>query len=614
MRFTKKFLALLFALLLALCAVSCGERPGQNDPGTPPGDTTAELPERDRLPLRGYEELELETEELNEAYIDSPFYSDLDDALTYTANALWERFGTGGDGSKVLSPVYGLNSSWLYWDCAKTMWTSDPNANRSGVKNIVRDWAITDEGYPWSWGDSETWGGKDYNTGDPTYERVYHYDTCFNFVNAVYEIMAWENSDAFLSEVDQDRRDEAGMYSDVSLGMTVREKLEAILDYILEDLNGKNGLIIIDNGLNTGELGSASSNYWDNLCFGYKDPYEGALFLGALQSAAGIYRMAGEEDTAAEYEALFDTAKEMYQETYFDAEKGRYVSTISESGRVHDYGLTFLNTEALFYGAGDAETAEQIFSWIDGRRIVEGDTVTGLDILDTWNFAPMANTVAIESIKETVEGERRPVTWWHGPSGINVFSSAKFKEHCENGGAIFYTAYFELMARLKYGMTDSAVQRMLAIVEEYEYDGLIRDPGGSLGDPWVLGVIGEFPESGLVPVAYLKGFMGVNATYRGLEIDPNIPEEFGMMGCDRVLYAGQTLDICIEKGNSVKIVCTASEPVTLPLVFSDFKGVDSYTVQITSGGETQTVTPVRGSDGFYAAEVTFSGASEIVIA
>ena len=235
-----------------------------------------------------------------------------------------------------------------------------------------------------------------------------------------------------------------------------------------------------------------------------------------------IYRMTGDEVKESQMSELLQTARRLYDETYWDSQKGRYISGISKSGKSYDFGLTFLNTEALYYGAGDHEKAEKIFEWIDGKRIVEFDTVKGLDILDTWNIAPITNTVPIESVKELNADGSRYETWWHAPSGINVFTNSKFGMHCENGGAIFYTSFFELMSRIKYGYTDSALQRFITVADEYAVDKRLRDPYNQYGSQRVLGVIGEFPESGLVPVSYVRGFMGVNAEYDGLHIEPNM--------------------------------------------------------------------------------------------
>lgn len=591
----KKRIAWLLAAVCAFGAFGC-EKP----------------PVRERQALVSYRELGLDTVE--EAYVDTPFYSSNEDAVTYTANALWDQFGlaSNGDVAKL-----GLNSSWLYWDTAKSVWYA--GSLKDKIRSTLKNYPQRKDGFLWSWASSETWGGAGYNNNDPTYTPVYHFDQIFNYISAVREVCVWENSVAFLSERDTDTaRTEFEVngieyrYEDASEGKTVLEKAELALDYALNELNGKSGLIVIDNGMNTGEYGSASSNYWDNLCFGYQDAYEGALFLGAVSGMANLYRMTGDSAKESEMQSLLSAARAAYDETYWDNAKGRYISSVSASGKKMDFGLTFLNTEALYYGAGDQKKADLIFSWIDGEREIAGDTLTGTDILDRWNIAPVSNTVSIESQKEMNAEGSRYITWWHAPSSINVFTNSAYGLHCENGGAIFYTAYFELMSRIRYGKTDSALQRMITIGKEYAEDRLIRDPANTFGFKWILGVIGEFPESGLVPVTYLRGFMGVNAMADGLYILPNLPEEYADMGARQVSYGGKTYDIRIVRDQSITMQSTDDHTSEFTLVFSDFAGKGSYTATVTdASGKTETIAARKRADGTFAVDLSASGGCTI---
>lgn len=597
----KKTIAILLAVSCLFGAAGCAK----SDPA----------PLREEKALLGYDEIGLE--EIVPEYIDGTFFSNNQDAVTYVCNALWDQFGLGTGGAVAM---LGGNSAWLYWDAVKSSWYA-LGTIRESARNVLIGYPQRADGFLWSWAESETWGGAGYNNTDLTYTPVYHYDQMFNYINAVREFCVWENSTDLLYETDtttaQTEYDVNGIhysYDDSSAGRTVLQKTELALEYILTQMNGSEGLIIIDNGHNTGELGSGSSNYWDNLCFGYKDAYEGALFLGALESMSDIYQMLGDAQKAEEMRTLLNTARLKYNETFWSEEKGRYISTVSQSGKEYDFGLTFLNTEALYYGAGDSNKAESIISWLDGEREIEGDTMTGLAVLDTWNIAPVSNTVAIESLKEMNEEGTRYESWWHAPSGINVFTNSKFGLHCENGGAIFYTAYFEQMSRILYGSKQSALQRMITICEEYAEDKLLRDPINSFGNAWILGVIGEFPESGMVPVVYLKGFMGVNAQPDGLCISPALPEEYENMGANGVYFAGKTLSINIVQGKEIEITGCDDTQITLPLVFSDFAGKESYTIIVNdeSGKETSFAAQKR-EDGMYTASIDFDGLASIVI-
>lgn len=82
---------------------------------------------------------------------------------------------------------------------------------------------------------------------------------------------------------------------DVSKGKTIWQKVQSIMGYAFGELGGENGIITIDNGMNTGRFSASSSNYWDNPCFGYHDPYETMLFYESLNSMAGLCKLQGME-------------------------------------------------------------------------------------------------------------------------------------------------------------------------------------------------------------------------------------------------------------------------------------------------------------------------------
>ena len=98
-------------------------------------------PVRERLELQGYETLGKD----EAAFVNTPFYSDRDDEVTYAFNALWDTFGVASGGAVA---KYGANSSWLYWDAAKWMWSAD--SAREGVKNVVKNYPQRADGFLWA--------------------------------------------------------------------------------------------------------------------------------------------------------------------------------------------------------------------------------------------------------------------------------------------------------------------------------------------------------------------------------------------------------------------------------------------------------------------------------
>jgi hypothetical protein len=611
----KRFLACLLTLLFALCSFGCG---GGENPPPDDGDSPEES-----LPVKGYEDMNIEH---NEAYVNTPFYNDKNDSVAYVSNAMWKMFGLVNDGQDLVLK-FGNEATWFEWLAEKVMWSGD-DGYISQLKSKMLDYPQVDCGFLWSWTTTPYWTVSGTNS--------LHYDGTFRYIAAVYDIIKWENSTDFLEQIDTSSYG-SDLKLDASKGKTVYEKTAAAMDYILNRLNGKNGEILItadsvlmadgktkffDEWNNTGRFGSGSSNYWDNLCFGNYDAYENALFYQALNAMSGIERMRGNDEKAAEYDSLAETVKRRYDELYWDETAGRYINTIDADGVRRDYGLTFQNFEALKYGLGDTDKAKRIFEWVDGVRTVEGDTSTGSDImsytaiLNTYyektnsakrapeglKLAARSNTVAFESKSENGK------SWWHNPGGIDEFSNASYNTHLENGGYIFYTAYYELMARLVYQGADASVKRMQEIAEVYEYNLLNSDVGG-----WMEGLVGEFPESGLVPVFYFYGLMGLDADADGLRLFPSFGTAYETLGVSSLRYGGITYAVEAKKDGSATI--KASGKIDLALTYrpaagksfkataKDARGQTLRTLEASVDENGEVVFDLTGLDGAYRVNI-----------
>jgi hypothetical protein len=359
-----------------------------------------------------------------------------------------------------------------------------------------------------------------------------------------------------------------------SQGKTQWEKVVMAMHYMERELGGSEGLLIIDNGENDGTRHGEPSNYWDNLNMGYKEPYTNLYFVAACSAMSELAQVRGEAEMAEHYRELAQLARRRYNETFWDDEKGRYVSTIDINGEVWDFGLTFLNMEAMAYGIPEPEQAEQILQWLDGGRIIEGDRSGGADIYH-FRIAPRANTLAIEDMGEPF--------WWNSIAGaINPDGNAKYGEHLENGGCIFYTTFYDIMARHRYRGIDDAFGRMRTIVDEYAVDELIRKPANHVGANWRMGVTSPFPESGLVPTAFLFAIMGVDATADGLVIAPDLPREMNEAQVRRLYFRGRLYDIHVT-GDGITLRSHSDEAHKLPLVFAGL--VPGAPYELTVEGE-----------------------------
>ena len=230
-------------------------------------------------------------EPFDEENLSYPFFSDKDDDITYTANAMYKRFSyITRHGQTVM--FMGDQPTWYEW-IGQIVGPHDNEKRRKALKDCIIDRPVSENGYIWSWAYAPHWPTATMNdlTGR---EEHYHYDQMFRFINGVYEVIAWDGNTDILSKKGRKTVTyKRGRYGkkwryhdiecnhegeDVSKGKTVREKLDMAVRYILEDMHGAGGLTILDENLNNGEnlgrIGDASSNYWDNFLFGYKDAYE----------------------------------------------------------------------------------------------------------------------------------------------------------------------------------------------------------------------------------------------------------------------------------------------------------------------------------------------------
>ena len=67
-------------------------------------------------------------------------------------------------------------------------------------------------------------------------------------------------------------------------------------------------------------------------------------------------------------------------------------------------------------GLADEGQLEKIYSWVDGKRVIDGDTSKGADIYN-FKVSARSNTVAVETIEE--DGLHY---WWYNGHSAALFS------------------------------------------------------------------------------------------------------------------------------------------------------------------------------------------------
>jgi hypothetical protein len=377
--------------------------------------------------------------------------------------------------------------------------------------------------------------------------------------------------------------------TDASAGMTVLDKMRAAMAYQIDVLGGDSGVLRIENGENDGTRGGQPSNYWDNFLFGHLEGYSSIYFNASLSAMADIEDLVGSKFRAGSLRRLQRRSAMEYQRTFWDEGKGRFIGCVDAEGTRWDLGFTFLNTEAVTYGLASPEQARLIYSWLDGDRTIEGDWSTGADIYH-FAWAPRSTTLGVEALGEPY--------WWEGlfeAITVGPGGNATFGEHLENGGAILYTSFYDIMGRIRSGDADSALTRLRVVLDEFAEDELRRDPLNARGAPWVVGIIGEFPESGLVPTALVHGFAGLEARAGGLCVEPKLPAAMPWLEISDVVYAGNRYTVRVAAGG-VAVSCREGRPHSFSLCAGNLEARRSYDVVIAMPARKRIVRRIR-ADG-----------------
>lgn len=323
---------------------------------------------------------------------------------------------------------------------------------------------------------------------------------------------------------------------------------------------GRPGFTIEEDGEKNFHRGSGiGNNYWDLIPFGWKDTYATIHYYDALRTMADLEATVDEhpewniprgplrhspEFLRAHAQEVKSTAGQLF----WNDENGRFISNIDKDGKAYDYGLTFLNLEAIHYGFATPAQAERILAWVSGERIVRGDTSQGEDIY-RWRFGPRATTL-------------RNIDYygwfWTGPESL------PWGGQVQDGGAVLGFSYHDLAARLRVRGAGDPWGRLREIVEWFQE---VREEGGYRayyangkrgttlqggGTAGGLGIDHEFKESVLLPQILLYDFLGFEPRPDGIVLRPNLPEEWPSLRIDRIRFHDLILDITASE-NSIRI-------------------------------------------------------------
>ncbi len=324
---------------------------------------------------------------------------------------------------------------------------------------------------------------------------------------------------------------------------------------------GRTGVRVVDGKKTVLPNEGIGGNYWDLLPFGGEDALSSIYYYDAVLDLADLEQAINEHPQwcIAKGAEAFDCGDlrrhaaevKAYCSRRFWSDRNGRLGTVDLDGVMHDYGFTFLNNEAIYYGFVTPDQASSIRDWISGRRIVEGDTSTGADIYH-WRFGPRSTT-------------RRNIDYYYW--GWSNPESIPWGYQVQDGGAVLGFSYHDLMARLKVSGADDAWARLKEILTWFDetqaaggYRAYYKDPsrgtmqGGNV--PGGLGLDKEFFESVLVPQVMIYGFLGLRPSAEGLRLDPKLPRDWPELTITRIHLHERVLDITV-RGRTVRVTPTA---------------------------------------------------------
>jgi len=301
------------------------------------------------------------------------------------------------------------------------------------------------------------------------------------------------------------------------------------------------------------------NGYWDLLPFGGKDTLATIYLYNALNELAELeeqianhpeWKISGSENKFSS-EELKSLAQELKNNStqFWNQITERFVAAIDINGVAYDYGLTFLSCEAVHYGFANEYQSRKIAEWLNGKRVVAGDTSQTNDIYH-WEFGPRSTT--LRNI------DYYGYAWTH-PENI------PFGGQVQDGGSVLGFTYHDLMTRLKTYGADNTWQRLAEILDwfarvqaeggyrEYYYDSTVYtrgtlQGGGTAGG---LGMDVEFFESVLVPQIMIRGFLGFDPKIDGFAINPKLPSVWPSLTINRIRLNDTILSISATNENYI---------------------------------------------------------------
>lgn len=385
-------------------------------------------------------------------------------------------------------------------------------------------------------------------------------------INAAYKFYMWNGSADFLQRI--------------------MPRLRRAMIFLNEHMRGREGLARLDwfvgkDGIG-GECGHGLyGGYWDLLPGGLYDLDTCLTHFYALKAMAELEKTCAARgirvpdvqvigsdnktkiswrETPETLDALAARVKKNIETRFWNPVTGRFGRNIDINGRLYDYGWLHHNLLALAMGVGTKTQRDLIVRWVNGSRIIPGDTSQAADIYH-WRFGPRISTRRNENYYYWA--------WIHDRANEPGNPQFEWGNQMQDGGAVPFTSCFDLMARCSTGRQseiDKAFERAKEIQAWYEdvksaggggpdfyrryYDGhpergLLQSP-----KPGGLGLDHEFLSDAALGTQFVfHAFLGIDSTEDGvIDIAPKVPSRLERIGCENVFYRGNHLRIEAGRG------------------------------------------------------------------
>lgn len=439
-------------------------------------------------------------------------------------------------------------------------------------------------------------------------------------------------------------------HNDTTILANNMNRARQALLFQLYALQGKDGLIRLDylpgHDSAAGAGHRIANGYWDAITACNRNLEANLYFYESLQSMARMEQMLldagitvegatvanpypygadGNKRITYDYTVktllnLAEKVKKNCQKNYTDGgfwnpQTGRFVWGVydadspngKQAGEPLDYGMTEINSRMITSGLATEAQARSIYTWLNGERTVAGDNSTGKDIY-FYQFGPRATTKDNDY------------------DFTSLYSGGTFGTFVEDGGAILYTSYYDIMARLKLNGANDAFSRYQQVQNWYEkvqsaggegynfyrkyYESLQQQTGQNsiyqlhgAGTNGAIGLDVEFYESALMYAVVPYGFFGLDATYNTLYIAPTLPEGLSYMAMTNLTFSEVKYD-CLVTNRSVVLSGIEENTKGLKTIVTMDVPIGSYEVLLNG----ESFTGYTVTDGKIVAEIPFSNA------